>query len=73
MEDQEKNLEKTTNETNNLPDKEFEALVIRLLTKLGKRLDEHSENFNKELENIKKEPVRTEECSNWNEKRTRRN
>ena len=64
MEDQEKNLEKTTNETNNLPDKEFEALVIRLLTKLGKRLDEHSENFNKELENIKKEPVRTEECSN---------
>ena len=34
-------LEKTTNETeiNNLPDKEFKALVIRLLTELGKRID----------------------------------
>ena len=25
-----------------------------MLTELGKRTDEHSENFNKELENIKK-------------------
>ena len=25
-----------------------------MLTELGKRIDEHSENFNKELENIKK-------------------
>lgn len=38
---------------NNLPDKEYKALVIRMLTEL-KRLDEHSENFSKELENIKK-------------------
>ena len=37
----------------NLPEKEFKALVIRMLTELGKRIDEHSENFNKELENIK--------------------
>ena len=35
----------------NLPDKEYK--VLRMLTELGKRIDEHSENFNKELENIK--------------------
>ena len=33
---------------------EFKALVIRMLTELGKRTDEHSENFNTELENINK-------------------
>lgn len=33
-------------------------MVIRLLTELGERIDEHSENFNEELENIKKEPAR---------------
>ena len=27
-------------EINNLPDKEFQALVIRMLTELGKRIDE---------------------------------
>ena len=34
--------EKTTNEIeiNNLPGKEFKALVIRMLTELGKRIDE---------------------------------
>ena len=29
------------------------------LTELGKRTEEHSENFNKELEKYKKEPIRT--------------
>ena len=38
-----------------------------MLTELRKRIEEHSENFNKELENIK-EPIRTEKHSNWNEK-----
>ena len=40
-------------ELNTSQDKEFKALVIRMLTELGKRIDEHSENFNKKLENIK--------------------
>ena len=45
-----------------------------MLTEIGKRIDEHSENFNKELENIfKKEPVRTEEYNKQNEKHTRGN
>ena len=39
------------NETgvNNLPDKESNELVIWMLTELGKRIDECSENFNEEL------------------------
>ena len=39
------------NETgvNNLPDKESNELVIWMLTELGKRIDERSENFNEEL------------------------
>ena len=28
-------------------------MVIKMLTKLGRRMDEHSENFNKEMENIR--------------------
>ena len=49
---------------NNLPDKEFKALVIRMLMELRKRIDKHSENFNKEPENIKKKKVRDEEYNN---------
>ena len=52
LKEQKKTLK--NNETNNLPDKEFNTLVIRMLTELGKRIEEHSENFKKEVENIKK-------------------
>ena len=45
---------------NYLPDKEFKALVIRMLTELGKKY-KHSENFNKKLEKYEEEPVRAEE------------
>ena len=41
-------------EINNLPDEEFKALVIKMLTEPGKSKDKPSENFNKELETIKK-------------------
>ena len=41
-------------EINNLPDKEFKTLVIRMLTEWGERIDEHSENFNRKLEHMKK-------------------
>lgn len=40
-------------EINNLPDKELKVIVIKMLTKLWRILDEHSEIFNKELENIR--------------------
>ena len=58
MKEQEKTPEKINNKTeiNNLLDKEFKALVIKILTKLEKRIDVHSEHFNKEQENIFKRP-----------------
>ena len=52
---------------NNLRDKEFTALVIRMLTELGKRMDEHSENLNKKLGNIWKNQS-AEEYNNSSEK-----
>ena len=42
-------------ETSNLPETEFKALVIRRLNELRKRVEELSENFNKETDNIKLE------------------
>ena len=38
----------------NLPDKEFKATVIKMLNKLQRQMEEHSDNFSKELQNIKK-------------------
>ena len=32
----------------NLPDKELQEMVINILTELGKRMDELSENYNKD-------------------------
>lgn len=44
---------KNPNETqiNNSPHKQVIAVIIRVLTELGK-IDKHSENFSKELENL---------------------
>ena len=71
--EQDKIPEKGLNEKeiSNLPDKEFKQKVIRMLTDLGRRMDELSVNVNKELENIKKEPIRNEEYNTGNEKFTR--
>ena len=35
-------------EIGNLPDKEFKVMVRKMPTKCGRRMDEDSENFNKE-------------------------
>ena len=40
-------------QTSNLLDKEFKEMVIKMLTKL-RRMEECSETFNKEVENIRK-------------------
>ena len=40
-------------EISNLPNKEFWVMTIKILTELRRGMDEHSENVNKELENIK--------------------
>lgn len=55
MEEQDETLgKKTFNETemSNLHDKDFKVMVLKVLTKPGKRMDKHSENFNREIENI---------------------
>ena len=41
-------------EKNNLPEKEFKVVVIKMLNELRKRIDEQKQNFNKELEDTKK-------------------
>ena len=40
-------------EINNLVDKEVKVMVIKKLAELGRRMDEHSENFKKEMGNIR--------------------
>uniref|UniRef100_A0A9L0SE42 L1 transposable element RRM domain-containing protein n=1 Tax=Equus caballus TaxID=9796 RepID=A0A9L0SE42_HORSE len=59
IKEQDSSSGKELNETeiNNLSDKEYKLILIRMLTDLGKRIDEFSENINKELENIKKGQV----------------
>ena len=41
-------------EISNLPNKEFKVMIIKMLHKLRRRMDEPSKKFNKELENIEK-------------------
>lgn len=36
-------------EVSNFPDKEFKVMVIEMFTELRRRMEEHSENFNKGL------------------------
>ena len=38
----------------NLLDKKFKVISIKVFTKLGRIMDEDTENFNRELENMKK-------------------
>lgn len=41
-----------------LPDKELNAMFIKMLTDLGRRMDEHSENFNKKYETGNEDKVK---------------
>ena len=54
--EQDKTPEKELSETemNNLPDREFKLRELMMLADLGRRIDELSENVNKEMEDIKK-------------------
>ena len=48
--EQDKTSEKELNKTeiSNPPDKELKVMVIKMLTKFRRRMDKHSETFNKE-------------------------
>lgn len=64
MKEQENSLEEPYEmEMNNLTYKEANVMVIKMLTKLGIRMNKHSKNFYKDKENIKKktEPIRAKE------------
>ena len=65
MKEQNKAPEKERNkvEMSNLKDAEFKTLVIRMLNELKGRVDELSENFNREVENIKMEMENKKETS----------
>ena len=41
-------------EISNLADKAFKVSIIKMLNELGRRMDEHSGKFNKEIENMRK-------------------
>lgn len=58
MKEQDKVSGKNPNvtEETNLPEKEFQEVVIKMLNELRKKIDEQKQNFNKELENTK-EPI----------------
>ena len=43
--------------------KGFKVMIIKMCNKVGRRIDENSDNFNKMLRNIKKELDRAEEYS----------
>jgi len=59
-----KTSDKTLNETDSLPDKEFKVRVIKIHTKLGRRMDKHSENFNKKTESIRNYQTEVTELKN---------
>ena len=56
IKEQEKTSQKSLNEVevSNLPDRTFKVMVIKMLIELRITMDEPSENFNKETENIRK-------------------
>ena len=66
LQTKEQGLRKNLNETeiSSLPDKEFKVMVKKMLTELGRRMDEHSENFSNETENIRKCQTEVKELKN---------
>lgn len=50
-------------EMSHLPDKKFHVMVIKMLTKLERKMDENSDNF-KEMENKGKDQVDITELKN---------
>lgn len=46
---------------------------MKILTEVGGKIDEYSENFNKKLENIKKKDlIRSKEFNKWNWKKKKK-
>ena len=60
-------------EITNPPNKEFTVMIIKMFKELRRRMDEHSEKFNKELETIKKTQTEVKNTLTEILKCTRRN
>ena len=60
-------------ERTNLTNKELKVMVIKILNEFRRKMEEHSANFNRVLENQRKETTRAKEYNNCNEKYTRGN
>ena len=79
MKEQDKTLEKQLNEgeIDNLPEKEFRIMIVKMIQDLGKwkeaKIEKMQEMFNKDLEELKNKKTRDEQYNNWNEKYPRRN
>ena len=60
LKEQDKTSEKELKEVEicNLTGKKLKVIVTKVLTELRRRMDEHSENFNKEIKNIRKYQTR---------------
>ena len=55
MKEQDKTPEQLSKvETSDLPSKEFQVTFVNMLNKLGIRMEDHGDKFNKELENTQK-------------------
>ena len=48
----------------NMSDKQFKVMAIKILTRLEKRVEDFSETLSKEIQNIRKKPVRDEQFTN---------
>lgn len=61
-------------EISDLLDKEYKKkMIIKMLNTLGRRMDEHRNNFSKELEHIKKNQTEVKNTINEKKMYTRRN
>lgn len=64
--EQDKSSEKKLNKmkVSNLSHKEFKLMVIKMLTKQGSRINEHNENLNNEMKNLRKYQIEARELKN---------
>ena len=61
MKGQDKTPEKQLNEveTDNLPEKEFRTMIVKMIQDLRNRMEKMQEMFTKDLEELKKKQIRS--------------
>lgn len=66
MKEYDKASEKNLNEmeVSNLPNKQFKAMILKMLTESGRGMDAHNKNFNKKMKNVRKYQVEVIDLKN---------